>query len=308
MAGPEQRGNRKQPKISVGMPVYNGEPYLASAIQSVLDQTCGDFELIISDNASTDGTEAICREFAAKDARILYIRNSGNIGAANNYNQLFHRSRGEYFRWFNADDLSSNRLHEACLQVLEANPDAVMAYGKTDIIDGEGHLIEHYADNLDLRQDSAAERFFRYFQVVGLTNAIYGLIRRSALAKTILMGNGSFPAADINLMAELALQGKIIEIPETLFLRRMHEQASSWDRKNQTVQQVFWTGKSSKFVLPTLKKEWAYWRAISNCPAPPTEKIRMKKFLARRMIWSRRTILQESAQALSGLLLKRSRA
>ncbi len=297
-----------KPKISVGIPVFNGEPYLGLAIESVLAQTCGDFELIISDNASTDGTEAICCEFAAKDARIVYIRNSHNIGAANNYNQLFHRSRGEYFRWFNADDLSSNRLHEVCLKVLEANPDAVMAYGKTDIIDGEGQLVEHYDDNLDLQQDSAAERFFQYFSVVGLTNAIYGLMRRAALARTILMGNGSFPAADINLMAELALQGKIIEIPETLFFRRMHEQASSWDRKNQTVQQLFWTGKSSKFVLPTLKKEWAYWRAIGNCSAPSAEKLRMKVFLARRMLWSRRAILQETAQALSGLFLKRSRA
>lgn len=292
--------NTKKPKISVGMPVYNGEPYLEQAIQAVLDQTYGDFELIISDNASTDRTEQICRGFAAKDARIIYLRNKENIGAANNYNQLFYKSSGEYFRWFNADDLCSKFLHERCLATMEANPDAVMCYGKTDIIDGQGNLIEHYDDNLDLQQGSAADRFLEYFKVVGLTNAIYGLMRRSALGNTILMGDGSFPAADINLMAELTLYGKIIEIPETLFFRRMHEQASSWDRKNQSVQQVFWKGKNTKFVMPTIKKEYAFWKAIDKAKHRNSEKWRMKKYILRRMILARRAIAREMFQAMGG--------
>src|SRR5690606_6627466 len=106
----------------------------------------------ISDNASTDGTEAICRSYAGRDPRIRYIRNAANIGAARNYNQLFHQSTGKYFRWHNADDLCSPLSHEKCLAVLEANPDVAMCYGKTDIIDGEDALIEHYDDRLDLRQ------------------------------------------------------------------------------------------------------------------------------------------------------------
>jgi glycosyltransferase involved in cell wall biosynthesis len=291
-------------KISVGMPVYNGEPYLEEAIKSVLKQTYRNFEFIISDNASTDRTEEICRDFACRDTRINYIRNCKNIGAANNYNQLFRKSSGEYFRWFNADDLCSELSHELCLAVMEANPDAVMCYGKTDIIDGQGNLIEHYDDNLDLRMDSAAERFFEFFKAVGLTNAIYGLMRRSALGKTLLMGDGSFPAADTNLMVELALHGKIIEIPKTLFFRRMHEQASSWDRTNQNVQQEFWKGKSSRFVMPTLKKEYAFWRAINKCPALGRDKLRMKKFIFQRMIWARRTITQEMFQAFLGTFYK----
>ena len=77
------------PVISVGMPVYNGEQYLESAIRAVLDQTCEDLELIISDNASTDRTAQICNDFAARDSRVRFSRNPDNIGAARNYNRVF---------------------------------------------------------------------------------------------------------------------------------------------------------------------------------------------------------------------------
>ena len=285
-------------KISVGMPVYNGEQYLESAIKATLQQTYSDFELIISDNASTDKTEIICRDFAASDSRIKYIRNSANIGAAGNYNQLFHLARGEYFRWFNADDLCSEHLHERCLKVLEARPDAVMCYGKTDIIDGEGRLLQHYDDNLDLQQDDVVTRFKIYFEVVGLTNAIYGLMRHSALKHTALMGNGSFHAADTNLMGELTLYGKIVEIPETLFFRRMHEDASSWDRMNTSVQQAFWTGQNKKFVLPTLKKHLAYIKAIQKSPNGFMGKLQMDLYILRRAVWHRQLIGAEIFQFL----------
>jgi glycosyltransferase involved in cell wall biosynthesis len=288
----------RQPTISVGMPVYNGEQYLALSIDSVLAQSYGDFELIISDNASSDATESICRRYAGQDSRIRYVRNERNIGASGNYNQLFRLARGRYFRWFNADDLSSPRLHELCLKTIEEHPDASMVYGKTDIIDGEGRFLSHYEDRLDLRQESAAERFMAYFKQVGLTNAIYGLMRCEALGRTGLMGNGRFPAVDTNLMAELALQGKLIEIPETLFYRRMHEQCSSWDRSKQSVQQQFWMGSNSKFVMPTLKREWALWSAIDAAPAGLAEKLRLKAYMLRRFNWSRRDISCEIVQAL----------
>lgn len=288
---------RMVPLISVGMPVYNGEKYLAPAIESVLAQTMGDFELLIADNASADGTEAICRDYVARDGRILYLRNPVNVGAAGNYNLLFRRARAPYFRWFNADDLSSPRLHERCLEALEAHPDASTAYGKTDIIDGEGQLIEHYEDRLDLRQASAYERLARFFDVAGQTNVIYGLMRRSALERTQLMGSGTFPAADTNLMGELVMQGQVIEVPETLFYRRMHAQASSWDRKDMAVQQQFWQGQNSRFTMPSLKREIAYWRAIDQTRAGWMERFRMKNLVLRRMIWSRVEIANETRQA-----------
>ncbi len=292
------------PVISVGMPVYNGEPYLEEAILATLKQTYDNFELIISDNASTDKTEEICRDYANSDKRIRYIRNKENIGAAGNYNQLFKYARGNYFRWFNADDLCADVLHERCLKTLESNPDAVMCYGKTDIVDGEGKLIEHYNDNLDLQQQSVVERFKAYFQSVGLTNAIYGLMRSSALKKTNLMGDASFPAADTNLMGEIVLQGKVIEISETLFFRRIHQNASSWDRSDQNVQQTFWKGTNSKFVMPRLKKEIAYLKAIAKSPASSSEKWQLRRYILRRLIWARKQISMEAIQAVSQNILR----
>lgn len=290
--------SHRTPTISVGMPVYNGERYLMQAIECVLAQTFGDFELLISDNASTDTTEAICRDHAARDARITYIRNATNIGAARNYNQLFERSQGRYFRWFNADDLSKPTLHQRCLDALLAQPDASVAYGKTEKVDGTGRLIAVYEDRLDLRQDSAAERFFEALRVVGLINVHYGLMRREAVRRTSLMGSGTFPAADVNLVIELALQGKIIEIPEVLFYRRIHDEAFSGGRTDVTAHTQFWLGRDVPFVMPTFKKFLAYWRAIERAPASRSDKRAMKRHMLRRLLWARSDLMREALAVL----------
>src|ERR1700726_2570792 len=101
--------SRKKIKVSLGLPVYNGERFVKHAIQSVLDQTFSDFELIISDNASTDSTPDTCEEFARKDPRVPYIRQEINIGAKANFNRVFEYSRGEYFKWVAADDVCGPR-------------------------------------------------------------------------------------------------------------------------------------------------------------------------------------------------------
>jgi hypothetical protein len=230
----------------------------------------------------------------------VYLRNATNIGAASNYNQLFYRSKAEYFRWFNADDLSSPHLHQECLAALQAHPGASMAYGKTALIDSDGLVTSPYEDRLNLQQESVAERFFEFLRVVGQTNAIYGLMRRSALSSTALMGSGKFPAADTILMAELALQGKIVEVPETLFFRRMHKGASSWVRSADSVQQSFWLGSSGRFVMPTVKRLNALRTAIDRAPASDEEKRRMKRHVMRRMVWARGAIAKELWWALVG--------
>ncbi len=275
------------------MPVFNGERYVEEAIRSVLNQTDEDFELIISDNASSDRTGEICSDYAARDSRIVYTENETNVGAARNYNLLFRRAQGKYFRWFNSDDLCAPEYHQRCLAVLDAHPDAVLCYGKTDIVDSEGRLLEHYEDNLDLQQEKASERYMRFHECVGLTNVIYGLMRSPAVAKTGLMGDGSYSAADVNFMAELTLYGKFIEIPETLFFRRMHSEASSWARKNERVQQEFWKGRCEAFTLSTWKKQWAYLKSIRRAPVGVQEKVRLQRYILDRMIRRRKILWKE---------------
>jgi glycosyltransferase involved in cell wall biosynthesis len=275
------------------MPVYNGEPYICFAIESILNQTFGDFELIISDNASTDQTEEICRDFASRDERVVYSRNNENIGAAGNYSRLVDMASADYFRWSNADDVIAPELHERCVSVLDANPDAVLSYGKTKIIDENGNECEDYDDNLDLRDDRPSDRFKRFHDSVGLTNVIYGLMRTAAVRKTARLGDGSYPAADTNFMGELALYGKFVEIPEPLFYRRMHALASSAEREDTERQTYFWTAGAAEFNLPLWRKNAAYLKAIRRAPIDPAERRRLILYMLRRMYWGKRELLDE---------------
>lgn len=286
------------PRISVGMPVYNGEDYLAQSIQCVLDQTFRDFELIISDNASDDRTEEICREFAEKDPRIRYYRNAENIGAAGNYNRLVELARGEYFRWSNADDLLAPTLHEACIEALEVSPEAVLSYGKTEIIDENGDAVERYEDNLNLTHRRASERMPRYFEQLGLTNIIYGLMRTDAVRKTSLFGDGTLPAADVSFMAELLMLGTFVEVPQLLFYRRMHTGASSYDRDDDERQQEFWRAESTPFKLPIIRQTFRYLRRIWKIDIELMEKLRLSGYFLRRLAWQRSEVASELISAI----------
>ena len=182
------------------MPVYNGEKYVEESINSVLAQTFEDFEFLISDNGSTDRTADICRDYAAKDKRITYLRSATNIGAAANYNKLYKKSTTPYFRWSNADDLLAPTLHEKCLNALEASPEAVLAAGTTVFIDEDSLETGQWDDDLHLTQARPSARLQTFFERVKLTNVIYGLMRTEPLGRTDLMGNGTIPAADTILM------------------------------------------------------------------------------------------------------------
>jgi glycosyltransferase involved in cell wall biosynthesis len=284
--------------ISVGMPVYNGEKFIAESIQSILNQTLTEFELIISDNASSDRTEEICRAFVDKDPRIRYYRNAENIGAARNYKRLLDLARGEYFRWSNSDDLIAPQLHASCLDALESNAEAVLSYGKTKLIDERGATIKFYEDNLHLTQRLASERLPRYFEQVGLTNVIYGLMRTSAVRQTSVFGDGSLPGADISFMAELVMLGTFIEVPDVMFFRRMHEGASTADREDSNRKQAFWRGESIPFTLPTLRQCFRYLRRIWKIDELIAEKLRLSAYILRRLIWQRSRVVSELIAAL----------
>jgi glycosyltransferase involved in cell wall biosynthesis len=291
---------QKSPKISVGMPVYNGELYLRDAITSVLCQTMRDFEFIISDNASNDGTEEICRDFAKQDDRIRYTRNSENLGAARNYNRVFELACGRYFRWANADDLFKPELHEKCAAVLDGNPRAVLTYGKTEIIDESGSVLHPYEDNLNLQQELARERFLAFFRQVGLTNVIYGLMRADAMRKTNLFGDGTMPAVDTRFMAELTLQGTFVEIPEVLFYRRMHPSASSFDRKDSDRQQQFWKANSRGFKLPVSRLYFGYLKSVWQAPISVLERCRLSLHVTKWIIARSPSIVSEIYDYIRG--------
>jgi glycosyltransferase involved in cell wall biosynthesis len=140
---------RPKIKVSLGLPVYNGERFVKHAIESVLNQTFNDFELIISDNASTDSTQEICEGFARQDPRVRYIRQEINIGAKANFNRVFEYSRGEYFKWVAADDVCGPRYLELTVAQLDSYPTAVLAHTLSRTINGKGEIVT--SEEMDAR-------------------------------------------------------------------------------------------------------------------------------------------------------------
>lgn len=209
------------PRVSIGLPVFNGENFLEEALESLLSQTYQDFELIISDNASTDKTREICEAYAVKDRRIQYYRNETNCGAARNYNLVFELATGDYFKWASHDDVCGPTYLERCVEILDVYPSVALCYPKTVMIDEGGKKIRNCEDNLHLQSSTPHDRLRQFVKRVNLCNPVFGLIRSSSLKNTGLIG--PYIASDYTLLIELCLQGKFWEVPEHLFLRRDHE-------------------------------------------------------------------------------------
>jgi glycosyltransferase involved in cell wall biosynthesis len=213
------------PAVSLAMPVYNGANYIRVAIASCLDQDFADLELIITDNASTDGTEEICREFAAKDPRVRYVRNSRNLGAAPNYNLGFEMARGRYFKWCAHDDFISRDYLSATVAALEATPAATLAFTRTQCVDEAGALLELVgAESAAIGGADPAKRFAQALRQMGTCYAIFGLFRADALRKSSL--HRPYYGSDRALLAELALLGTFVRTEERLFFNREHQMRS----------------------------------------------------------------------------------
>ncbi len=210
-------------RLSIGLPVYNGEKFIKQAIDSILDQTFENFELIISDNASTDKTEEICRAYAAQDERIRYYRNEKNIGCACNFNRVFELSRGEYFKWAAYDDLHAPDFIEKCVDFLDNNPNFILCHSLTYFIDEQGNFLQNYDIRLNTNSPKPHKRFHDLL-TKHLCYPIYGVIRASALRAIPQMG--SYGASDAILLLRLGLVGRFYEIPEYLFFARSHSQQS----------------------------------------------------------------------------------
>jgi glycosyltransferase involved in cell wall biosynthesis len=213
------------PRVSVGLPVYNGANFIRESIQSLLQQDFRDFELIITDNASTDTTEAICRQIAKGDQRVRYYRNESNIGAAGNYNKVVELARGEYFKWAAHDDECHPAMLRRCVEVLDqASSSVVMVYPLAELIDETGKRLEAPLDRIESRDPRPHRRLIRLLWTLNMCDPVFGLIRMEALRKTQLIG--AFFGADYVLLGELLMLGQIWEIDEILFRLRAHAKRS----------------------------------------------------------------------------------
>jgi glycosyltransferase involved in cell wall biosynthesis len=289
-----------EPRVTIGLPVYNGIRFLDQAIESILGQTFQEFELIVSDNASTDGTSELCHSYAQKDSRIRYYRQDENVGAAKNYNHLVELARGEYFKWAAHDDICAPPYLEKCVEVLDENSTVVLCYPKTHIIDEEGNDKGEYRDALHLESPRRNERFRdALFRDSGECNAVFGLMRLSVLKATALIGN--YQASDNILLSELSLHGNFHELSEPLFLRRDHPLTSARANVTAGERAAWFDPRKNKDKVHMVRWRWAveYSRAIRRAKTGAGEGLRCYRHLGKWIRWNRNHLAHEIGRAVN---------
>jgi len=210
-----------KPQLSIGLPVYNGEEHLSQALDSILAQQWGDFELIISDNASTDATPQICRDYAAKDKRIKYHRSLTNQGLVWNFNNVFNLGSGEFFMMAAHDDYWHPRYLQSCLEILKGSSSVVLVGSMCDCMDSR-MSAKLFTDFGVGTAGLAAQRRFRDYKIycgnTGINSMFYGVYRREALAK--VMPFKKVFGFDYIALNGLSLLGEFVMVQETLMKKR----------------------------------------------------------------------------------------
>jgi glycosyltransferase involved in cell wall biosynthesis len=255
------------------MPVYNSERRVAASIRSLLEQSYTDFELVISDNASSDGTTEILEGFARADPRIVLLRQPFNRGSNANYRAVALAARGRYFKWAASNDLNHPDLVRECVEALSREPQAVLAYPRTRLIEEDSDKGVDYTDNLDLRMDDPIERFDALFARLQLNNVMNGLIQRESLLRT-----------------------GFLEVPRVLFYRRMTHDAST-KAHGQVLEHLYaHRAKGRNF------QQWKWCSALTRCliqgGVRPGDRVRLLPRVAKQWRWSLPMLAEDLRTAL----------
>lgn len=289
------------PRVTIGLPVYNGERYIAEALKSLVEQDFADIEILVADNASTDSTVSICEQMAADDDRIRILPSDVNRGIAWNHNRAVEHARGEYFKWAACDDRYRPSLVSACIDVLERNPDVVLCFTNTVDIDDDGQPMHTWPAT---NRASSADPIDRFRDV--LINErqcfpIYGVIRSAALRSSIL--EGAYPGSDHPLLADLALRGRFVEIPEVLFEHREHagrSMAAFPSARRRLV--LFRPGSSGAWASPRWAMAFAYLGLVARAPLPIVQKLRLvPAFASWAKMWWRPLVFEPLAGVRDGV-------
>lgn len=269
------------PRLTIGLPVYNGENYLAESIEALLGQTYEDFELVISDNASTDSTADICRRYGARDSRIRYIRQPRNIGLQPNHNFVVKEARGELFKMASHDDLYARDLLKRCVDALDEHPEVVVAHCWEAVIDSSGNVTKILDYPVATDAPRAPDRL-RALLFDGWDDYTYGVMRTRVLLRTRLHGSHHF--ADRSINTELALHGPFYMVPEWLYFRRDHpERKEPYTVRSRCA--YLDPRRANRFRHPVARLYgeyiWAYVSAIAGAPLSPAERRECYGYLAR---------------------------
>lgn len=213
------------PLVTVGIPTYNRASTLGRAIESVLGQDYPHIEVVISDNASTDETQAICKEFQEADNRVRYIRQLSNQGATANFNQVLQQASGDFFMWLGDDDWLDRGYISNCIRILLEEPDKSLICGQARYF-REGKFV-YEGRKLDLLQDSGRERMLAYYRQVEGNETFYGVMRRKDLSRVALQNT---MGGDWLLIATIAFMGKVITLENITINRQLGGATDSYQK------------------------------------------------------------------------------
>lgn len=284
--------SKSKPKVSVAIPVYNGGRWIRPTIESILNQTFEDFELVIVDNQSTDDTAQICRDFVKLDKRVVVHVNETNIGAALNFNRAFELSVADYFKWASSNDIIAPTFLERCIEVLDEESDVVVAAPKTQIIDGNDEVVEHCSEDMHLCEDDPFDRFTAFLDRVRLNNLEQALMRSDVVRKTSLQA--VYPGSDTIMMAEMAARGKVHQIPEFLLSRRI-VRSSTTNLMTQKEVATFYSPDKTHIPYQRLNKVAALFSIATRLDVPFRIRMKFYRFCIRNIVLSRREIGQDIA-------------
>lgn len=268
-------------RLTIGVPVRNGERYLALALDCLLAQSFRDYQVLISDNESADGTQEIGERYAALDPRIVYRRQTTNLGASGNFNHVFTSTTSELFKWAAHDDLCEPDFLRKTIELLDANPDAVLAHSYTNEIDADGKVTGTYEDQLALLTDRPSKRLGASFRIA-YPSPVWGVMRREAVAKTRLMG--PYLGSDWNFIGEMVLLGRVVIVPEYLFSVRNHESGFSFGLQKQSkkVRLSWFDPKGKRPIASAFKSAGLFVEAAMKHPMPVGERAACLTHIAAR--------------------------
>ena len=270
----------RTPRISLALPVFNGEDYLDEAIATALAQTVSDLELVICDNASNDRSAAIAADWAARDERIRLCPAEEHAGAAPNFNRAFHATRGEFFKWVAHDDRLAPTYLERCLAAFDEDPQRVLVHSRMEEIDADGEVTQPLETGIRDLDDGRPWR--RYSEAISLDHGcfdVFGLVRREVLASTRLIG--SYLGSDRVLLAELALRGPFARVSEVLFQSREHAGRSIRMASDADREAWFDRVGSEGRQRPHWRRFHEMRAAIERAPLPALERFRCHSALVR---------------------------
>ena len=282
------------PLVSIGLPVYNGEDYLAQTLDDWSAQTLGDFELVVVDNASTDATAQVARQHAERDTRVRYVRNERNVGSLPNFNRAFRLSApAPYFAWSAHDDRHRPDFLRLLVGALVADSGASLAYGRSAYVGDDGEPLAYdaglgaflAADGMVYHDDRALEsdvvgppdvRFERVLLSTMLNVPIHGLFRRSVLERSSLH---QFYGSDTLLLAEAALAGPFRFVDEPVFAWRLHAAGTAYMTREAWAERE--TGDPAFRAGLPLRSLPRYLRAVARAGLSPAEAARAYAAVAR---------------------------